>query len=146
MNDEDLVQAIKQAFASTFVVYLQAQNYHWNVEGPMFPQLHSLFGTIYEEIYGSVDTFAEEIRALGSYAPGTIHRFIELNTLYIDDDIPDARGMLSNLLQNNNDLLSMLNVCFEMCDNAGLQGLADFIAGRIDAHNKHAWMLRATLK
>jgi len=67
---DELVQAMKKSLADTFAFYLKAQGFHWNVEGPNFPQYHALFDTIYNEVYGSIDQFAEEIRSLDAYAQG----------------------------------------------------------------------------
>lgn len=143
---EQLVSAAKQTFATTFAFYLKAQNYHWNVEGMFFKQLHDLFGQIYEEVYGSVDTFAEEIRALGTYTPGSFTRFANLSAIEDELQIPDAKTMLNHLYSDNNKVLELLNICFELANQNNQHGFADFLAGRIDAHRKHSWMLRATLK
>jgi len=143
---EQLVSVAKQTFATTFAFYLKAQNYHWNVEGMFFKQLHDLFGAIYEEVYGSVDTFAEEIRALGTYAPGSFSRFASLSVIEDETQIPDAKTMIEQLYSDNNKVIEMLTNCFEISEQNGQHGFSDFIAGRIDAHKKHSWMLRATLK
>ena len=58
-------QTAKTAFANTFLMYFKAHSYHWNIEGSDFPQMHEFFGDLYDEIYGSVDKFAEEIRLPG---------------------------------------------------------------------------------
>jgi len=94
---DELVQAMKKALADTFAFYLKAHGFHWNVEGRMFAQDHALFGTIYEEVYGSIDQFAEEIRAMDAYAPASFARFRELNG--IEDEIKtlNAQGKLEKL-------------------------------------------------
>jgi starvation-inducible DNA-binding protein len=71
MNDE-LIKAMKIAFSSEFSYYLKAHFFHWNVEGPDFSQYHELFGKIYEEVYESIDPFAENIRKLGAYTPDLV--------------------------------------------------------------------------
>jgi starvation-inducible DNA-binding protein len=77
---DELQQAAKVAFATEFSFYLKAHNFHWNVEGPDFKQYHDLFGDIYEEVYESIDLFAEQIRGLGTYVPASYHSFQYANT------------------------------------------------------------------
>jgi len=143
---ESLQQALKIAFSSEFAFYLKAHFFHWNVEGPSFPQLHDLFGKIYEEVYNSIDTFAEEIRATGTYTPGSFTRFSILSQ--IEDQIQPipAESMISELLQDSMKMEEMFRVVFRAAEELGLHGLSDFLASRQDAHAKHSWMLRATLK
>ena len=76
---EELVKSMKVALATVFSFYLKAHNFHWNVEGPNFHEYHVMFQKIYEDVYASVDVFAEEIRALDSYAPGSFARFTALS-------------------------------------------------------------------
>jgi len=143
---DELVQAMKKSLADTFAFYLKAQGFHWNVEGPNFPQYHALFDTIYNEVYGSIDQFAEEIRSLDAYAPASFARFSELTSLQDEIQILNAQGMLSKLLADNDVVLSSLEQAYELAEVAHNHGLSNFLAERQDAHKKHAWMLKATLK
>ena len=143
---DELKQAMKQAFANSFAFYLKAQFFHWNVEGMLFPQLHTFFGDIYEEVYGSIDPFAENIRKLGSYAPGSFSRLSQLAAINDEERIPPAKDMLEILLQDNDVILESIKAAYDAAEAVGAIGLSDFLAGRQDAHMKHAWMLRATLK
>lgn len=142
----ELTKAAKIAFASTFSFYLKAHNFHWNVEGVNFKQFHDLFGGIYEEVYDSIDTFAEQIRALGSYMPGSYTRFSMLSQIEDENDILDDRSMVVELLEDNEKLKKILKMVFDLSEQAGEHGFSDFIAGRMDAHSKHGWMLRSILK
>lgn len=142
----DLIQQMKVVLASTFAMYLKAQNFHWNVEGPNFSEYHKFFGEIYGELWGAVDTIAEQVRALDSYAPGSLSRFSQLSKVDDQINIPNARAMVTELLSDNMILISELNKAFKLATDSGKEGLADFIAGRIDVHSKHGWFLRATSK
>jgi starvation-inducible DNA-binding protein len=142
---DKLQNALEIAFASEFSFYLKAHNYHWNVTGPMFPQLHDLFGKIYEEVYGSIDTFAEEIRVTGTFVPASYTRFSMLSQIDDETDIPQDRDMIGELLSDSERMSKLLKLTFDMATAAGEEGLADFLAGRMDAHKKHSWMLRSTL-
>jgi starvation-inducible DNA-binding protein len=143
---DELQRALKIAFASEFAFYLKAQYFHWNVEGPNFPQLHDLFAKIYEEVYGSIDTFAEEIRATGTYTPGSFTRFSILSLVDDEVEILPAEAMLMELLEDSDKMAEMFRIVFNASEELGMHGLSDFLAGRQDAHKKHSWMLRSTLK
>jgi starvation-inducible DNA-binding protein len=143
---ESLHRALKIAFASEYAFYLKAHYFHWNVEGPNFPQYHELFANIYEEVYGSIDKFAEEIRATGTYTPGSFTRFSILSLIDDEVDVLPAESMLLELLEDSVRLEELFRIVFRAAEELGLHGLSDFLASRQDAHAKHSWMLRSTLK
>ena len=143
---DDLKTALGKVLANTFVMYFKAHAYHWNVEGMFFSQYHDFFGKLYEELHGAVDPIAEEIRSLDAYAPGSFSRFMELTDIQDELNVPMGREMAVKLLADNAIVLSTLNMAFKLADQFDKQGLADFVAGRIDVHNKHAWMLRSITK
>jgi len=143
---ETLQEIMKKVLADTFALYLKAHNYHWNVEGQNFPQYHKFFGNLYEELHGAVDPIAEEIRALDAYAPGSFTRYMELTEIEDDTTVPTDIEMARRLMVDNERVIASLNVAFKLADTMDKQGLADFIAGRLDVHNKHAWMLRSIIK
>lgn len=141
---DDLVQQMKVVLASTFAFYLKAHNFHWNVEGPDFPQYHSLFETVYSDAWGAVDSIAEHIRALRSYAPGSLARFSELSVVSDQLNIPSARSMLNELETDNQKLIGELTKAYKFAEAADKCGLSNFLQDRVDIHEKQGWMLRAT--
>lgn len=143
---DPLQQAAKIAFASEFSFYLKAHNFHWNVEGSDFLQYHDLFGKIYEEVYGAIDDFAEKIRSLGTYVPASLSRFNMLTKVEDETDILPQEQMVRELLLDNEKMVVILKKVFDLSEQAGEHGFSDFIAGRMDAHRKHGWMLRASMK
>lgn len=143
---EKLQHALKVAFASEFTFYLKAQFYHWNVTGPFFKPLHDLFGMIYEETYSSIDNFAENIRKTGTYTPGSYTRFSKLTQVQDETEILGSEQMVADLLEDSEKMTKILKLTFTIAEELNEQGLCDFLAGRIDAHQKHSWMLRSTLK
>lgn len=143
---EELSKALKIAFASEFSFYLKAHFFHWNVEGPNFKQYHDLFGSIYEEVYGSIDDFAENIRKTGSYTPGSFDRFTMLSKVEDETEIPSDEEMIKILLEDSDKMANIFKLVFDIAERNGEHGLSDFLAARQDAHRKHSWMLRATLK
>lgn len=143
---EELQKAAKVAFASTFSFYLKAHNFHWNVEGSDFLEYHDLFGKIYEEVYDSIDDFAEKIRAMGTYVPASYSRFSMLTEIDDETQILSKDAMLVELAEDNEKMIRLLKMVFQASEENQEYGFSDFIAGRIDAHQKHGWMLKASLK
>jgi starvation-inducible DNA-binding protein len=142
-----LADSLKILLATEYAFSLKAQQFHWNVEGPDFAQLHKFFGKLYEEVYNnSIDRTAEYIRALGDYAPGSYERYGELTVIKGQTKIPRARLMIEELLANNGQMLDLLNETFATAEQENQQGIVNFIAERVDAHQKHGWMLRSFLK
>lgn len=143
--NETLLEA-KICLSNTFLMYFKAQSYHWNVEGRDFPQLHEFFGNLYEELYGAVDTFAEELRALNEYAPRNLDEIYVHKSIDAGNVGHTPETMLADLLAANNESIVRLNKLFDLLSVAKEQGFADFVASRLDAHKKHGWMLRSILK
>ena len=143
---DELQQAAKVAFATEYSFYLKAHNFHWNVEGSDFKQYHDLFGGIYEEVYGSIDAFAEQIRALGTYVPASYTRFSMLTQIDDETQILPRQAMVEALIVDNEKTVKILKLVFQQSEVNQEYGFSDFIAGRIDAHRKHGWMLRASAK
>jgi starvation-inducible DNA-binding protein len=143
---DELQQAAKVAFATEYSFYLKAHNFHWNVEGSDFKQYHDLFGVIYEEVYGSIDAFAEQIRALGTYVPASYTRFSMLTQIEDETQILPRQAMVESLIVDNEKTVKILKLVFQQSEANQEFGFSDFIAGRIDAHRKHGWMLRASAK
>ena len=146
MDKEKYHLALKTAFASEYAFYLKAQNFHWNVEGRMIFQDHELFGKIYEEVGDIIDDFAENLRKVGTYAPASFARFSMLSAVEDENERLAADQMYQELYQDSEKLANIFRITFDMAEANGDHGIADFLAGRQDAHKKHSWMLRASLK
>ena len=143
----ELQIALKIALANTFMMKFKAQSYHWNVEGMFFPMFHDFFGDIYNELSSPVDDIAERIRTIYGYAPISIADLISASTVVEDVARPvSIQMMLMGLESCNQEVVSSLNKAFSLAEQENNQGLLDVLAGRLDAHAKHAWMLRSTLK
>lgn len=142
-----LADDLKVLLATQYAFVIKAQFFHWNVEGPRFHSLHEFFGEIYEEVYeNTIDQTAEYIRILDSYAPGSFERFAEASLITGQLKVPRAALMIQELLTDCQTIIDHLNLCFSAADAENQQGIADFVAGRIDAMGKHRWMLRSFLK
>lgn len=143
---EEIIEPLKRAFADTYALYVKAQNYHWNVEGPMFAMYHEFFDKIYGEVGGAIDQFAEEIRAQNAYAPAAFSRLKELSSIEDELLIIKPVDMVRNLFSDNAKVLASLKAARTVADKYGENGLVNFLEERLDQHNKHAWMLRASMK
>ena len=141
-----LADDLKTLLATQYALSIKAQNFHWNVEGPDFAQYHDFFANFYEEVYGAVDKIAEYIRTLQEYSPGSFERFQELSIIQGQTKIPRARLMIEELLADNGAVTDLLNQTFASAEQENNQGIANFIAERLDAQAKHGWMLRSFLK
>jgi len=146
MDKEQYLQALRVAFASEFSFFLKAANFHWNVEGSLFPQYHELFGNIYQEVYGSIDAFAEELRAARIYTPAAFETLDELSEVECQELVPNGMQMTQELLADSDLMAEMFHEVFMMAEAQHDHGLSNFLADRQDAHRKHSWMLRSTLK
>ena len=146
MDKEQYLEALRVAFASEFSFFLKAANFHWNVEGPDFYEYHGLFGQIYEEVYGSIDQFAEELRAARIYTPAAFTTLDELSAIECQESVPSTGSMVQELLADSDTMAEMFRAVFKMAEAMGDHGLSNFLADRQDAHRKHSWMLRSSLK
>jgi starvation-inducible DNA-binding protein len=143
---ETLVELMKKTLADTFCLYLKTHNFHWNVEGSKFVELHGYFGDLYDELHDSIDPMAEHLRTLDSYVPGSLKRFLEMSEVLDEENIPEALQMVRILQADNETVLKTLNLTMKFALKEEKQGLANFLADRIDVHEKHNWMLKSIIK
>ena len=144
---EELTAALHIALANTFVMYFKAHSYHWNVEGRHFSQDHSFLDGLYNDLHDAVDPLSERIRVIGQYSPHSLKDLLESSTIEEDKDKPySTEAMFSNLLSANDKVVDSLNKVFELATKNNKQGIANFVADRLDTHAKHAWFLKSLLK
>lgn len=143
---DELINLMRKALADSFAFYLKTHNFHWNVEGSDFKMYHDLFGSIYGEVYDAIDPLAEHIRTLNAFAPGSLSKFSELTTIVEHNLVPTALLMVKELLDDNQKVINSLTEAYKMAERFSEIGLSNFLQDRVDAHKKHAWMLRATSK
>jgi starvation-inducible DNA-binding protein len=141
-----LAESLKTLLSNTMVYWIKAANFHWNVEGPNFPQYHEFLGNLYSDVYGTVDRIAEHIRTLDSYAPGSMCRYLELAQIQEQTKIPRAELMFTELIQDTQTLLSCLQNCFDVAASEKQEGIANFLAERLEAMSKHQWMMKSIMK
>ncbi|MEM1411598.1 MAG: Dps family protein, partial [Pseudomonadota bacterium] len=124
VEPQSVVATLEKLLASSYSLYLKTHNYHWNVTGPMFTTLHTLFETQYTELALAVDEVAERIRTLGARAPGSYSEFGRLSTVEEDTDSPKAVQMIENLLADQGRITALANELIAAADTAGDQATA----------------------
>lgn len=144
-GDPAVAECLADSLGNAVVMSFKAQGHHWNVMGEDFSQFHDFFGKIYEDVYASIDPLAENMRKLGALAPFRLGEFAALSSIEEMECGCDWASMCSDLHAANAVMLNSLNDCFMAASAANQQGIADFIAGRIDMHQKWAWQLKAHL-
>lgn len=141
-----LADDLKVLLADTVTFAYQVLGCHWNVEGENFPQYHELFSTIYEDVDGSIDSIAENIRKLGEYAPFNLGRFVELRTIEFRETGTSCREMAMYLAEANERMIASVNRAFDSANAVREQGIANFLADRDDMHKKWRWQLTTSAK
>jgi starvation-inducible DNA-binding protein len=147
-NDQQakVLAALSVLLANTYTLYLKTQNYHWNVTGPYFSQLHALFQTQYEDLALANDLLAERIRALGEKAPGSYSAFAKLSSIKEENGNPAAMQMVKNLAKDHETLSASAEVLIKAAEAAGDEPSLDMAIQRMDVHQKTHWMLAAHLE
>jgi starvation-inducible DNA-binding protein len=142
---EELNKAVLKAFASTVLYYYKTHGFHWNVKDKDFQEYHKLFEAIYEEVYDSIDNFAEKIRTLQIDVPNSLAELIAIAAIQEQPQAPVKDSMVHELYANGETLIVTLKEAYNLCDIYGKYGFENFFAERIDAHEKHNWMLRSSM-
>lgn len=140
-----IVNGLSRLLADTYTIYLKTHNYHWNVTGPMFTSLHTLFEQQYTELAAAVDIIAERIRALGEFAPGSYQAFAKLTEIKEENDVPNAEQMIQNLLNSHEVIIRHARQLLQTAAIETDDVSADLLTQRMEFHEKNAWMLRSLL-
>ncbi len=143
---QEVAEKLAGFLASTYTLYQKSLYYHWNVTGIHFHSLHALFEEQYQELHQAGDAIAERIRALGHVAPGTYREFAKLSSVKEDDSLPEsAEVMLKHMLEANEHCSVEAREVLKVAERNGDDVTADMMIARMNAHEKTAWMIRATL-
>jgi starvation-inducible DNA-binding protein len=137
---------LEPLLADEYLLYTKTRNFHWNVTGPQFNDLHKFFEAQYGMLDGFIDDIAERSRALGGRALGSMKEFLHASRL--DESTgraPKADAMLAELLRDHEKIIRWLRADVDFAGEQGDQGTADFLTGLLEAHEKAAWMLRSFL-
>lgn len=142
---QKVAEGLKALLADSYTLYLQTHNFHWNVTGPRFRDLHLMFEEHYTELAIAVDDIAERIRALGVIAPGTYKSFAKLSAIEAIEEIPSADDMVKILTQNHEQVVKTCRSILTIADEANDESSLALISDRMRIHEKTAWMLRSMI-
>ena len=142
---EKIVKGLSKLLADSYTLYLMTHNFHWNVTGPQFNGLHTMFMDQYTEQWNALDIIAERIRALGFPAPGTYKEFSKLTAIKEVEGVVSATDMLKLLVNAQETTARTARGLFPVVNEANDQPTADVLTQRLNVHEKTAWMLRSML-
>jgi starvation-inducible DNA-binding protein len=140
-----IADGLSHLLADTYTLYLKTHNFHWNVTGPMFQTLHTMFEQQYTELWGALDEVAERIRALGQPAPGSYGAFARLTSIEEEDGVPEAKEMIRQLVAGHEAVAKTARSVFPAAGEGHDEVTADLLTQRMTVHEKTAWMLRSLL-
>ena len=149
ISDQDrknIARGLSALLADSYTLYLKTHNYHWNVTGPLFNTLHSMFEEQYTELAAAVDEIAERIRALGIAAPGSYKAFAKLTSIDEAEGDESAEDMIRELVKGQEAVVRTARAAFPAADSANDEPTADLLTQRMQIHEKNAWMLRSMLE
>jgi len=141
----EIAGGLARLLADSYTLYLKTHNYHWNVTGPMFQTLHTMFEQQYSELALAVDEIAERIRALGFPAPGSYKAYAGLTSVEEEDGVPPATDMIRNLVVVHETVVRTARAVFPIAERAHDEPTADLLTQRMQVSEKTAWMLRSLL-
>ena len=139
----NIAEGLKRLLADSYTLYLQTHNFHWNVTGPQFRELHLMFEEQYTELATAVDEVAERIRTLGVAAPGTYRTFVELSSIKEVEGVPSAKEMVGILTRGHEQVVKTCRNVLALAQEASDESSAALVSDRMRIHEKTAWMLRA---
>ena len=142
---QKIAAGLSRLLADSYTLYLKTHNYHWNVTGPQFNTLHTMFEQQYTELALAVDEIAERIRALGHPAPGSYKAFASLTAIEEEEAVPSAEEMIRQLVIGQETVVRTARQIFPLADKAHDEPTADLLTQRMQLHEKNAWMLRSML-
>ncbi|MFY9300740.1 MAG: Dps family protein [Candidatus Nitrosotenuis sp.] len=145
-NRKAVTGLLSKLLADEYVLYTRTRNYHWNVVGPHFNDLHKFFESQYGEMDSYIDEIAERIRSLGEKTPATLAWFVKNARIKEHPELPSADRMVSNLVSDHESVIQALREAVFTCEQNNDVGTADFLTGLMEKHEKTAWMLRSVLE
>ncbi len=134
--------------ADEYVLYTKVRNYHWNVAGPQFSNLHMFFESQHKEPVDNVDEMAELARAVGVHAIGTFQEFTQYARVKEHPaHYRASREIIVDLLGDHETIIRQLHDdVLKTAEKYHDVGTSEFLAGILEQHERMAWMLRANLE
>lgn len=139
------IKTLQKVQAETYLLLIKTHNFHWNVQGPLFQQLHTLFETQYNELFLAVDIIAERLKSLDQRALGSAEEFLKISSM-IGSKETKWKKMIKELIQDHEQIIKDYKLLIKLSQKQDDESTADLAIERIDNHQKHVWMLKSHLK
>lgn len=141
----EIFEALSLCLANSYMLYLKTQNYHWNVTGPSFHAMHTMFQAQYEDLALAIDSIAERIRALGFKAYGSFSQYSKITTIKEGDENFSSQEMVKDLLNSQGEMVKSFEKALAQAQKVKDEATINLIVDRIEIHQKNAWMLSSSL-
>ena len=146
-NQKNIAHTLNTLLADEYILYTKTLNYHWNVRGIMFNDLHLFFEKQYRQLFDVIDDVAERVRSIGQRSLGTLTEFQTHSRFAQEDAItPEGKEMIKNLLNDHETIIRSLRTDIDQTANIYQAiGTSNFLTELLEKHEKMAWMLRSYL-
>jgi starvation-inducible DNA-binding protein len=139
---QDISAALNALLADVFALYLKTKNFHWHMSGPHFRDYHLLLDEQGEQIFAITDDIAERVRKIGGTTLRSIGQISRLQRIRDNDaDYVTPLDMLSELHENNEQLIRSMRETHDLCDEHGDVATASLLETWIDEAERRAWFL-----
>ncbi len=146
-NSKEVSNVLNKILADEYLLYTKTRNYHWNIEGTNFTEMHLFYESQYTQIDETIDEIAERVRQIGHYAQGRLKDFVKQSQLVEQEYTSDQKSQLKNLLDDHESIIRFLRLHIDIfADKYKDAGNADYVTGLMEKHEKMAWFLRSYLK
>jgi starvation-inducible DNA-binding protein len=147
VNTKAVALELNKLLANEFVLYTKTRNYHWNIEGPSFLEIHKFFESQFGQLDEIIDSVAERVRSIGHYTEGRLVDYLKLTSLLENSNVTDQKMQLKNLLDDHETIIRELRVLItKFADEYKDIGSSDFVTGLLGEHEKMAWFIRSYVK
>lgn len=145
---QGVIDLLNHDLSDAYLLLIKTKKYHWDVVGPQFRSLHTLWEEQYTALTESIDKTAERVRTLGGYPVGTAEGFLKYASIKEDaGTLPNAFGMVENLVADHEQIIRNLRQHIDQCtDQYKDTGTADFLTALMEGHEEMAWMLRSFIE
>ena len=140
------ISELQKVLSENYALYLKTQNYHWNVRGKLFRDVHLLTEEHYNNLFEAIDELAERIRALGFIAPGSFKEFANLTNIEPGDSNKSDEAMIADLFESHQQIVKNMRIVLNNADEVHDEVTVDMLIERLTFHEKAAWMFRSFLE
>ncbi|MBU1119196.1 DNA starvation/stationary phase protection protein [Patescibacteria group bacterium] len=141
-----IVEGLAKLQGDTYLLSMKAQNYHWNVKGPLFSSLTHLFMEHHNELTEGIENIALRVRMLGHVAPGTLTEYKRLSSLAEGDSAQDAESMIKELIENHESILQDVRPFIKLVEKTNDYATVDLLVRHLTVHAEMAWELRSIIE